>query len=176
MERMIRRMIRLTGWLLLAALLSGCTAPAQTKPQPPETTASPTIQAEVPAQTEAVLPEASTAARETEPAPIPVETPYGTLYHQARWEGMLRTEQTMTDDVLCVTFFAELEGGSYRLFSVTIGGAEANAGTLCDGEGTCRNVFAVMEEPGDLSGLSDDQKDTLYALQEEINFVLDKLT
>lgn len=166
--------------LLTATMLVGCgvrnteptvlpgeDGPAETAALPEDTTCAEPVQDT--AATEASSPE------ETEPAPIPVETPYGTLYYQARWEGTMLTEQTQTDDALCISFIAEMEGVQYRLFSVTIGGTEANAGSIADSEGTVRNVFVAMEELGDLSALTDAQRDILYAMQEEINFVINKI-
>lgn len=166
--------------LLAAAMLAGCgvmnteptvlpteDGPAETAALPEDTTGAEPVQET--AVTEASSPE------ETESPPVPVETPYGTLYYQARWEGTMLTQQTQTGDALCVSFLAELEGVQYPLFSVTIGGAEANAGSIADSEGTLRNVFAAMEELGDLSALTDAQRDILYAMQEEINFVVNKI-
>ncbi len=163
--------------LLLAAVLSGCAAEDQKQMLPSQgSTSAPAAQTASPTRTPEETIAQSTALPETEPQPIPVETPYGTLYHQSQWEGLLLTEQTMTDGVLCVTFLAEIDGTGYRLFQVTIGGPEANAGTICDGEGTRRNVLVQVEELGALAELTGEQRNMLYAMQEEINFVIDKLT
>lgn len=165
--------------LLLAMLLSGCKAE---HPDQTVTTHTPAISTQTSLPEETVeVPQEHAAAEsapvpETEPEPVAVETPYGTLYYQHRWDGIVQTEQNMTENVLCVTFFAEIEGTQYRAFSVIIGGPEANAGRIRDGEGAERNVCVSMEDLGDLSALTDDQRDMLYALQEEINFVTDKLT
>jgi hypothetical protein len=177
MDRMKRKTAAMVCLLMMTALLTGCADrnPQQTVP-PTESTHAPAVQTlppmEIPEETTAE----STAAPETEPQPIPVETPYGTLYYQPQWEGLLLTEQTMTDDVLCVTFLTRIGEQEYQLFRISIGVPEANAGTICDREGNRRNVQVSMEELGDLSALTDDQKNMLYALQEEINFVIDKLT
>ena len=177
MGRMIRKTAVMVCLLMTTILLTGCGErnPQQTVP-PAESTYAPAVQTLPPLEiTEDTIPE-STAAAETEPQPVPVETPYGTLYYQPQWEGILLTEQTMTDDVLCVTFLTRMEEQEFRLFRIMIGVPEANAGTICDEEGNRRNVQVSMEELGDLSALTDDQKNVLYALQEEINFVIDKLT
>ena len=177
MDRMIRKTAVTVCLLLLITLITGCGDPSPKQTVPPaESTYGPAAQTlppvEVPEETAAE----STAAPETEPQPIAVETPYGTLYHQPQWEGFLLTEQTMNDDTLCVTFLTRLEDREFRLFRVVIGDVDANAGTICDGEGNRRNVQVIMEDLGDLSALTEDQKNQLYALQEEINFVIDKLT
>lgn len=177
MEALKRKTTALAGLLLLTALLIGCVDrnPQQTVP-PAESTHVPAVQTlppmEIPEETTAE----STAAPETEPQPIPVETPYGTLYYQPQWEGLLLTEQTMTDEVLCVIFRTRIGEQEYQLFRISIGVPEANAGTISDRDGNRRNVQVSMEELGDLSALTEDQKNMLYALQEEINFVIDKLT
>lgn len=112
---------------------------------------------------------------ETEPASVEVETPFGSLYYQAQWQELMRTEQEQTDDGVIVRFLAELDGTEYPLFTVTVGGSEANAGRITDAAGTGRNVFVELADPGDLSGLTEEVKNYLYAMQEEINYVIQKI-
>lgn len=165
----IKRM--LACCVLLVPILAGCagggsqSTAGDSSPNPPATQAA---TAQTP-QTEPSYP--------TEPAPaaVAVETPYGSLYYQEKWADTMVTRQEQTADGLRVSFSTELEGTEYLLFAVTLGGSEANAGLITDEQGTQSNVFVELGDLGDLSSLTQEQKNYLYAIQEDINFLIQKL-
>ena len=177
-EQVKFKIITLPCCILLLSLLSGCGIADRTQTVPPATD-------DLVVSTQQTVPDGiyydDTAAEqtqpteETQPQPIAVQTPLGTLYYDACWVEMMRTEQETADQSLVVRFYADLEGQRYDLFSVTIGAAEANAGQITDDRGTSRNVYVTVEDLGDLSALEDEQKNVLYAMQEQINFVIGKL-
>lgn len=156
--------------ILVVALMAGCAA--DSSPTEPPHTEAPTA-----APTEAV--EEPTAAEE-QPAAAPegveVSTSFGSLYYQEQWEEFMRTEQTQTDNSVAVSFQSEINGVVYDLFTVTIGEGEGAAvGVLTDGNGQTRSVYVSMEEIALSSDLTEEECNRLYAMQEEVNFVIDNL-
>ena len=105
-----------------------------------------------------------------------IETAYGTLYYPKQWEEYVTTEQQENGDTIVVSFVATLHNTSYRLFEVTIGGTEgAAAGELTDNGGTKRTVYMqVYELEGD-SELTATEQNRLYAMQEDLNYLIDHL-
>lgn len=177
-ERVKIKITALACCILLASLLAGCGKADIDQAVPP-------TDGETVASTQQTLPEGThydddaavqpPAAEKTDPDTVGVETPWGTLFYEARWADVMLTEQEQTGDSLYVRFYAEMDGCRYDLFTVTIGADEANAGQITDYRGTARNVFVTMEDPGNLSDLKDEQKNVLYAMQEQINFVIGRL-
>ena len=107
---------------------------------------------------------------------VPVETVYGTLYYQDQWIDYMVVQQQQSGNTLTVKFQAQIADVVYSLFTLTIGEpTEAAIGKITDGSGTKRDVVASMDELGDLSELSEEEKNRLYAMQEDINFVIENL-
>lgn len=154
----------LLAGLLLAMLLAGCGAKEQTVPT--QDTLPPEIQIEQ-----------QTEAAETEDLPyVTVATPYGNLYFQDQWEELMQTEQTQEGESIVVTFFCQVNDIPYTLFYLSIGpGAGTPVGVLTDDQGIQREVFAGMEELEDIPELSDSEKNRLYAMQEDINYIIENL-
>ena len=108
--------------------------------------------------------------------PIAVETSYGTLYYQGQWEEFMVVEQTETENGVKVSFRAEFNDCSYPLFVFCIGEGEGvEVGSVTDSEGNSHPVFASMEELEIGEDLTDVETNRLYAMQEDINFVIDNL-
>ena len=113
---------------------------------------------------------------ENSQAYITVETEYGNLYYQEQWAEFMKTETKMEDDILKVDFKAEVEGETYDLFQLSIGIQEEDApGKIKDSEGNERKVGVVLYELEQKSELTDDEMNRLYAMQEDINYVMDHL-
>ncbi len=107
---------------------------------------------------------------------LAVETEYGTLYFPEQWYGCFRTEQTEQDDYLTVTFIAVFEDAEYPMFAVIIGSYDGSQiGELCDANGTVRQAYLEVFEYESLDGLSNDQQRRLYAMQEDLNYVISYL-
>lgn len=140
-----------------------------------------------PAQTEESVPE-SGEAEEAAPEEVPeepeivnpdiviVKTPYGDLMYQEQWAEFMRTEQMEEGELLHVRFLAAFGETNYPLFTAVIGGGEEDAVAKLTGpDGTQRNVAMLMEEIMGLESLSDEELNRLYAMQEEINYVIQNI-
>lgn len=151
--------------LLLTALLAGCGAKEDETVKPPSTEAAPVV------QTEAQQPV------QTEDVPyVTVSTPYGNLYFQDQWENMMKTEQKETGDSVEVSFCAEINDMTYTLFYVTIGPGEGTCvGELTGPDGVKREVFVRSNEMEDAPELSESERNRLYAMQEDINYIIENL-
>lgn len=152
--------------ILLCVLLAGCSAV--------ESGSSSKQQEGIAAEHTAGSVESAPTVEEVEESKI--ETAYGTLYYPKQWEEYVTTEQQENGDTIVVSFVATLHNTSYRLFEVTIGGTEgAAAGELTDAEGTKRTVYMqVYELEGD-SELTATEQNRLYAMQEDLNYLIDHL-
>lgn len=152
--------------ILLCVLLAGCSAV--------ESGSSSKQQEGIAAEHTAGSVESAPTVEELEESKI--ETAYGTLYYPKQWEEYVTTEQQENGDTIVVSFVATLHNTSYRLFEVTIGGTEgAAAGELTDAEGTKRTVYMqVYELEGD-SELTATEQNRLYAMQEDLNYLIDHL-
>lgn len=107
---------------------------------------------------------------------IVVETLYGELYYQAQWDELLLVEQKKEDDILRVNFTAMIRKEKYLLFSLSIGEkVEANIGYIVDAQGRRRGVSAEVYSISENNTLSDSEANRLYAMQEEINFIMQYL-
>ena len=108
--------------------------------------------------------------------PIAVETAYGTLYFQGQWEEFMVVEQVETENGVTVNFSAAFNGNTYPLFVFCIGEGEGVlVGTVTDNAGNTYDVFASMMELEISDDLTDVETNRLYAMQEDINFVIDNL-
>lgn len=121
---------------------------------------------------------ANNSEQQTEEAPelMEIKTEYGTLSYPAEYKDSLTTNETNEDDFLTVTFNADVEGQSYTLFNIMINSEEGDSvGTITSDDGTVRNVFADITELTDISGLSEDDQNQLYAMQEGLNVLIENL-
>ena len=106
----------------------------------------------------------------------PVQTPMGTLYYQSRWDDWMVVTQEQEEEYLQVDFSAKLEDTEYPLFHVTIGkGRGSLVGQITDAEGTVRDVYIRSEEISRLEDLPEETQSKLYAMQEEINVLIEYL-
>lgn len=156
----------LVSSILLCVLLAGCSAG--------ESGSSDKQQEGIAVEHTAGSVESAPTVEELEESKI--ETAYGTLYYPKQWEEYVTTEQQENGDTIVVSFVATLHNTSYRLFEVTIGGTEgAAAGELTDNGGTKRTVYMqVYELEGD-SELTATERNRLYAMQEDLNYLIDHL-
>lgn len=105
-----------------------------------------------------------------------ITTDFGTLYIPQKYEQSLQTEISSGNGSVTVNFSAEQDGKKYTLFNLNIGeGAGELAGTLTDKNGTSREVYVTVYDLGDISGLSQDKQDQLYAMQEAVNVIVENM-
>ena len=107
---------------------------------------------------------------------IIISTQYGDLYYPDQWTEFVKTEQKSENDVVVVRFGAEINSKVYPLFEVMIGGEGANSvGTLTDSAGTSRNVSINVDEIVQDPDLTEGEQNRLYAMQEDLNYLIDNL-
>ncbi len=105
-----------------------------------------------------------------------IDTGLGKLCFPVKWKETVRTDVSRNGDSAAVRFSTVMEGREYELFTVTVGAEEGEpVGSLTDETGAVRSVFIKASglEPAD--DLTSEQKDSLYAMQEDLNFVIDNL-
>lgn len=151
--------------LILVSCLTGC-GQQKVDAQP---TAQPAAQTDSPAdvqQTEEPL----------DPELVPVETKFGTLYYNEQWSEFMKTEIEETDNSVEVRFIANINKTDFPLFTVSVGsGSGAESGKLTGPDGVQREVLVLLQEVDPGNALTEDQINRLYAMQEDVNFVLDHL-
>lgn len=115
-------------------------------------------------------------AQEEDVQLMKIETRYGTLSYPAEWKDSLMTQESEENEIVTVTFDANVEEQSFNLFKVMICADEGDSvGTLTDSEGTSRNVFVELSELTNLDGLSEDAQNQLYSMQEGVNILISNL-
>lgn len=169
----MRKYAAVLALCLLPAMLGGCTSaedPAGT------TEAIPTqiVSTQPPATMEPTEPTVPTAP--VVKNAVPVKTPYGTLYYQDQWQECMVVEQIEGDGFITVIFEAEINAVRYPLFKLMIGSdPEQSIATVTGDDGQQYGVSVVLDEIGIYDALSSEQQNRLYAMQEEINFILANL-
>lgn len=105
-----------------------------------------------------------------------IQTRYGDLFFPAQWREFLVTDQTEDTNTIEVSFFAKVNDETYPLFTITIGGdGDTPAGMLTSSDGTQHNVYVQIEEIQESNLLDEGEQNRLYAMQEDINYLLDNL-
>ena len=164
----IRILAGVVSVLTLGMLLAGC---GGQKEAPTDTT-------------EAVVTEAAietTAATEAVQETVPpncviVSTPYGNLQYQDQWHEFMYVEQVQDGENVVVTFSAKFENGQYPLFALTIGSmGEEPAAMITDAAGVQRGVYVQMMEILESDTLTDTEQNRVYAMQEDINYVIENI-
>lgn len=105
-----------------------------------------------------------------------IETKYGDLSYPAKWEDSLATTESEKNNIFFVNFSAKIGEQEYNVFTVMICGEEGDSvGTITDKSGTTRNVFVDIPELSELTGLSEEDQNLLYAMQEGVNVLIENL-
>ena len=155
--------------LTLGMLLAGC---GGQKEAPQETQEAVVTEA-------AALPETTAATEVQETVPpncVIVSTPYGNLQYQDQWHEFMYVEQVQDGENIVVTFSAKFENGQYPLFALTIGSlGEEPATYITDAAGVQRGVYVRMMEIVESDALSDAEQNRVYAMQEDINYVMENI-
>lgn len=105
-----------------------------------------------------------------------ISTKYGDLHYPDQWKEYVNIRQEENGGVVTVTFETSLGGKTYTLFKVLLGGSEGtNVGTLTDGSGSKTDVYLQVEGLADGSGLTESEQNRFYAMQEDLNYLIDNL-
>ncbi|MCD7881395.1 MAG: hypothetical protein LUG47_07010 [Clostridiales bacterium] len=107
---------------------------------------------------------------------IIISTQYGDLYYPEQWTEFVKTTQENSGDAVVVKFEAEINGNTYELFEVTINGdGGTSVGEITDADGVAWNVAVNLNELPETSELTEGEQNRLYAMQEDINYIIDNL-
>ncbi len=102
-----------------------------------------------------------------------ISTEYGDLHFRDQWREFMDIRQEQTEDVVTVYFNAMINETEYNLFEIRIGGEEGTQiGSLTDNSGNTHNVYAVVEELSRDENLTEEEQSRLYAMQEDINYLI----
>ena len=113
----------------------------------------------------------------TIPEDVVVHTDYGDLHYPDRWQEYVTIRQEQNGNTIAVTFETKSGEETYELFKVLIGDDSCEVvGSLTVDSGTQRNVYLHGEElPAD-SGLEETEQTRFYAMQEDLNYLIDHLS
>ena len=116
------------------------------------------------------------ASADTLPEDVVVHTDYGDLHYPDRWQEYVTIRQEQNGNTIAVTFETKSGEETYELFQVLIGDDSGEVvGSLTDDTGTQRNVYLHVEElPAD-SGLDETEQTRFYAMQEDLNYLIEHL-
>ena len=166
----MRKILALTVCLLLCLMtVTGCGQNGGQEPSAAPTEASVAETAPAPAET---------APAETAPRldVVVVSTVFGDICYQEQWSEHMRVDMQTSEGLLSVNFLAEFNGLKYPLFDVVIGVGEEEAVTHMTGpDGNVRGVGVNFMELDEYPELTEDQENQLYAMQEDINFVIESI-
>lgn len=101
---------------------------------------------------------------------------YGDLHYPDRWQEYVTIRQEQNGNTIAVTFETKSGEETYELFKVLIGDDSSEVvGSLTDDTGAQRNVYLHVDElPAD-SGLDETEQTRFYAMQEDLNYLIDNL-
>ena len=106
----------------------------------------------------------------TIPEDVVVHTDYGDLHYPDRWQEYVTIRQEQNGNTIAVTFETKSGEETYELFKVLIGDDSSEV------VGSQRNVYLHVEElPAD-SGLEETEQTRFYAMQEDLNYLIDHLS
>lgn len=117
-----------------------------------------------------------TAEDRTDSQDIVINTSYGTLFFPDQWEDLISTNEEKVDDNVKVTFSTTINDNTYELFDVIIGeDQEESVGFLTDSNGKKRSVIIQFHEIAVDAELTENEQKRLYAMQEDLNYLIEKL-
>lgn len=159
--------------LVAAAMFAGC----QKEDVPPlDTEAAQQETAGVAENDSMVILEETEATEQVYTGTIEVSTKFGKLYYQDQWEDYMRVELTEEDTHATAAFVAEIEGVKYSLFQLVIGQSDGEpVSQITDDQGEKHDVFVYMEEIIGIDSLTEGEQNRLFAMQEEINYIIESL-
>lgn len=107
---------------------------------------------------------------------IVVNTEFGDLYYPDQWTECVRINQSATENALTVSFVAVINDVSYPLFHVVIGEDDGTkVGKLTDSNDKKHDVYIHTEEIQEDPVLTEGEQNRLYAMQEDLNYLIDHL-
>ena len=110
------------------------------------------------------------------PEDLVVHTDSGDLHYPDRWQEYVTIWQEQNGSTVTVTFETKSGEESYELFRILIGGDGSDVvGSLTDSVGTQRNVYLYVDTLPEDSGLEEAEQTRFYAMQEDLNYLIEHL-
>lgn len=109
------------------------------------------------------------------PEDLVVHTEYGDLHYPDRWQEYVTIWQEQNGSTVTVTFETKSGEESYELFRILIGGDGSDVvGSLTDSVGRS-GMFICMLTLAEDSGLEEAEQTRFYAMQEDLNYLIEHL-
>lgn len=107
---------------------------------------------------------------------ICIPTPYCLLHCSAQWADYLTIDKATDEQNYTLTFNCQLNGQQYEVFKVVFGSGEGEpiGKVMLEGE-TAVEVYLDTADVDAYSGLSENELNIIYSLQEELNYLYSKL-
>lgn len=122
---------------------------------------------------------------ETQPPTLPpegddkmaIDTPYGKLYYPSHWNDYLSLK-TENGDAYSVSFYCKLDGFQEQLLFIIYFGGDTGykVGTATDASGNEVAVRLYVQEIEPNINWTDAQRTLVYAMQEDLNYLLNELS
>lgn len=114
-------------------------------------------------------------SEETDEA-IRIPTAYEDLYFPAKWKDVLQTSES-AGQIDTVTFWMLRDNAEQiLLFSLSFGDEDGLlVGTILDENGRAIPVTLTMEEAPSMDGWSQEEMDQMYAMKDDVNYLISKL-
>lgn len=105
-----------------------------------------------------------------------IQTEYGDLHYPDQWREYVKTHQKKSKGTVEITFEAKIEKSYYKLFELLIGDGNGEfVGKLTDDNGVQRNVYLRVAELPLISDFDKVDQNRYYAMQEDLNYLIDNL-
>ena len=109
-------------------------------------------------------------------ADVAIETEFGSLHYPEQWSEFIKTQQDKQEDYIKVEFLAQINDKEYPLFNAVIGNGDGvKVGEVTDAAGQQRPVYIEMTELEEDPDLVENEQNRLYAMQEDLNYLIDHL-
>lgn len=173
----MKKSVLLCIFCVFLLVLTGCT-----RVDDPST--NPATQEQIGTTTEIIQSTQATQQEETvsvteepiDPNCVIVNTHLGNLQYQDQWTEFMQTEQHREGDNLVVSFSAKIGDTDFALFDIIIGELEEEpVGQITDRKGVVRDVYLELKEIVGTDILTENEKNRLYAMQEDINYIIENL-
>ena len=107
---------------------------------------------------------------------LEVETKEGTLKYPDQWEEFAKAKVDESAGSTVIHYTASFDKKTYELFDVTIGKGEGSkVGEIKGEDGKTRPVYVSMKKLEGIDKLSKAKQNRLYAMQEDVNYIIDNL-
>ena len=168
--------VLLLGTMLMCLLTVGC-GKKENADLPNEQNAEQLV--EQPQQNETDV--QNTEEQSSVPQDVVIETRFGNLAFPEQWSEFITTNETeVSDECIKVDFSAKINDTYYLLFTIYIGNGEGidecvKVGEIRDSENEVRNVYVEVAEITVDENLSEGEQNRIYAMQEDLNYLIDNL-